>query len=128
MRTLLFSGRDFLTTNLVFKLIFLIKLNLQSWLNNDVEIVHHIAYRIAEKFDKYYGEMNGLLVIASILDLRNNMDCEDLYFNEIYESEAGREIERVASLLYDLLGGTLIEKPMFLRLKIPLMELQVTLL
>jgi len=47
--------------------------------------------------------MNGLLAIASILDLRNKMDCVDFYFNEIYEDEACREIERVASLLYDLL-------------------------
>ena len=47
--------------------------------------------------------MNGLLAIASILDLRNKMDCVDFYFNEIYEGEASREIERAASLLYDLL-------------------------
>lgn len=47
--------------------------------------------------------MNGLLAIASILDPRNKMDCVDFYFNEIYKGEASREIERVSSLLYDLL-------------------------
>lgn len=47
--------------------------------------------------------MNGLLAITLILDPRNKMDCVDFYFNEIYKGEASREIERVSSLLYDLL-------------------------
>ena len=47
--------------------------------------------------------MNGLLAIASMLDPRNKLDCVDFYFKEIYKSEASREIQRITSLLYDLL-------------------------
>jgi len=56
-----------------------------------------------DKFDKYWSEMNGLLAIASILDPRNKLDCVDFYFKEIYKVEASREIQRITSLLYDLL-------------------------
>ena len=125
--TLLSSGKNFLTANLVFRLIWEIKLNLQNWLNSNAEIIRDMACRMMEKFDKYWAEMNGLLAIALILDPRNTMDCVDFYFNEIYEGEASREIEGVASSLYDLLVEYVDKKPMLLRLKILLMELQPTL-
>jgi len=98
---MLFSRRDSPTANLLFRRIRETKLNLQSWLNSNVEIIRDMAYRMIKKFDKYWAEMNGLLAIASILDPRNK--SVDFHFNEIYEGEASREIERVASLLYDLL-------------------------
>ena len=47
--------------------------------------------------------MNGLLAIASILDPRNKLHCVDFYFKEIYKGLASYEIERVTTLLYDLL-------------------------
>lgn len=101
--TLLFSGRHFPTANLVFRLICEIKLNLQSWLYSDVEIIRDMTFKMIEKFDKYWSKMNRLLAIALILDPRNKMDCVDFYFNEIYKDGASREIERVSSLLYGLL-------------------------
>ena len=75
--TLLFSGRDFPRTNLVFRLICEIKLSLQSWLNSDVDVICDMTLKMIAKFDKYWSEMNGLLAIASILDPRNKMDCVD---------------------------------------------------
>ena len=71
------------TTNLVFRLICKIKLNPQSWLNSNVEIIRDMTYRMIEEFDKYWAKMNGLLTIASMLDPRNQMDHFDFYFNEI---------------------------------------------
>ena len=47
--------------------------------------------------------MNGLLAIALVLDPRNKLDCVDFYLKEIYKGEATREIEKITSLLYDLL-------------------------
>jgi len=79
--TLLFSGRYFPTANLVFRLICEIKLSLQSWLNSNVDIIRDMAFKMIEKFDKYWSEMNELLAIASILDPRNKMDYVNFYFN-----------------------------------------------
>ena len=62
-----------------------------------------MASRMIDKFDKYWSEMNGLLAISSMLDPRNKLDCVDFYFREIYKGEAPREIEKITSLLYDLL-------------------------
>jgi len=73
--------------------------------NSDVEIISDMAYRMIDKFDKYWSEMNGLLAIASILDPRNKLNCVDFYFKEIYKVEASREIQRITSLLYDLLDN-----------------------
>jgi len=72
--------------------------------------------------------MNGLLAIASILDPRNKMDCVDFSCSEIYKGEASRDIERVSSLLYDLLVEYVIENLIFSRLKIPLLKLLLAIL
>jgi len=81
--TLIFSERDFPTANLLFRLICEIKLSLQSWLNSDVDVIRDMTFKMIEKFDKYWSEMNGLLAIALILDPRKKMDYVDFYFNEI---------------------------------------------
>jgi len=86
-----------------FRLICEIKLNLQSWLTSNVEVIVDMASRMIDKFDKYWSEMNGLLAISSMLDPRNKLDCVDFYFKEIYKGEAPREIEKITSFLYDLL-------------------------
>lgn len=39
-----------------------------------------MAASMMEKFDKYWGQVNWALAIATILDLRNKMDCVDYYF------------------------------------------------
>ena len=51
--TLIFSGRDFPTANLLFRLICEIKLSLQSWLNSDIDVIRDMAFTMIEKFDKY---------------------------------------------------------------------------
>ena len=101
--TLLISRRYFPTANWPFRLICKIKLNLQSWLRSNVDIIVDMASRMIDKFDKNGSEMNGLLSIALILDLRNKLDCVDFYFKDIYRSEASKEIQRITSLLCDLL-------------------------
>jgi len=47
--------------------------------------------------------MNGVLAIASIIDLTNKLDFVGFYFKEIYNSRASRAIEGVTSLWYDFL-------------------------
>jgi len=101
--TLLIPRRNYPIANFLFRIIFEIKLNLQSRLRSDIEIISDMSSRMIDKFDKYWSEVNGLLAIASILDLRNKLDCVDFDFKEIYRVEALREIQRITSLSYDLL-------------------------
>jgi len=44
----------------VFRRICEIKLNLQSWMKSNVEIIRDMAFKMIEKFDKYCIEKNGL--------------------------------------------------------------------
>ena len=81
-----------------------------------------MASRMLDKFDKYWSEMNGLLAIASMLDPRNKLDCVDFYSKEVYKCEASREIERLTSLLYDLLVESVdrkVEAPIIEDLTLP---------
>lgn len=57
-------------------------------LSSDVEVISKMASSMIEKFDKYWEYVNGLLAIATILDLRNKMNCVDFYFRNIYDDEA----------------------------------------
>ena len=61
-----------------------------------------MAAIMMEKFDKYQGQVNGALAIATILDPRNKMDCGDYYFRRIYNEGADIELERVKRMLDDL--------------------------
>lgn len=102
--TLLFSGRKFPTANLFFKEICEIKLALAEWLSSDQLVVREMAEKMTLKFDKYWSSVNGLLAVAAVLDPRDKMGCVEYYFNEIYGDLAEMEIDRVRSLLYDLLA------------------------
>jgi len=55
-----------------------------------------------EKFVKYWGQVNGALAVATILDPRNKMDCVDYYFRRIYNAGADDELERVKRMPDDL--------------------------
>jgi len=68
-----------------------------------MEIISDMSSRMIDKFSKYWSEINRLLAIAKILDLRNKLDYVDFYVKEIYKVEALRGIQTMTSLLYDLL-------------------------
>ena len=76
--TKVFSGRDYPTSHLFFRRICKIRLALRLWFTNNIDVVKDMAASMMEKFDKYWGQVNRALVIATILDPRNKMDCVDL--------------------------------------------------
>jgi len=47
-----------------------------------------------DRFYKYWGKINGLLAIISILNPGNKLDCVDFYFKKICRSEVAMEIQR----------------------------------
>ncbi|KAL9232140.1 hypothetical protein vseg_007280 [Gypsophila vaccaria] len=61
-----------------------------------------MAKKMIEKFDKYWEHINGLLVIATILDPRNKLDCVKYYFGRLYSVDGEIEVKSVRQLLDDL--------------------------
>ncbi|WOL18154.1 zinc finger BED domain-containing protein RICESLEEPER 2-like [Canna indica] len=63
-----------------------------------------MTFKMKDKFDKYWGECNLLMTIASILDPRYKMQLVIFYFSKIYliEFEAKRKIDVVKYAIYDL--------------------------
>ncbi|KNA10033.1 hypothetical protein SOVF_148100 [Spinacia oleracea] len=101
--TELFSCRKYPTANLFFRQVCEIKLALRLWKNSNEQFVRDMAEKMIEKFDKYWSNINGILSVAAILDPRNKLECVEYYFCEIFGDEASVEVERVKTLLYDLL-------------------------
>ncbi|KAK9706312.1 hypothetical protein RND81_07G116000 [Saponaria officinalis] len=100
--TKVFSGRHYPTSNLFFRKACQIKLALRLWLTDDIYIVKSMAKNMIDKFDKYWEHINGVLAIAAILDPRNKMDCVEFYFGKLYGDECDKEVEKVRSLLDEL--------------------------
>ncbi|CAO2832611.1 unnamed protein product [Amaranthus hypochondriacus] len=100
--TNLFSGTKFVTINLFFRRVCIIKQALAKWESSDIDIVRLMAKKMIEKFDKYWKRTSGLLAIATILDPRNKMDCVEFYFRKFYEDDADRQLSKVRKCLDDL--------------------------
>lgn len=101
--TELFSGRKYPIANLFFRQVCEIKLALRSWSNSNEQVIRDMTEKMVEKFDKYWSNINGILSVTAILDPRNKLECVEFYFNEIYGDEAHVEMDKIRSLLYDLL-------------------------
>jgi len=87
--------------------------------------------KMIEKFDKYWSKMNGLLAVASILNLRTSWIVWIFYFKEIYKGEATHEIERITTFGVWCSSGyqdrkvevPIVENPIFATLGNPLVNL-----
>ena len=66
--TKLFSMSSYPTSNVFFKEVCEIRLELSKWLNFDVEVIQVMASRMISKFEKYWSVIHGASVIATILD------------------------------------------------------------
>ncbi|TXG48910.1 hypothetical protein EZV62_024785 [Acer yangbiense] len=58
-----------------------------------------MALAMAQKFDIYWSEFHGFMVVATILDLRFKMKIIDYYFPIIYGDRASGEIKKVQDIL-----------------------------
>lgn len=70
---------------------------------DDNEYIRAMTLKMKVKFDKYWGECNLLMAMATVLDPRYKMMLIDFCFPEIYlEAEATRNISMVREALYEL--------------------------
>ncbi|WOK92737.1 zinc finger BED domain-containing protein RICESLEEPER 2-like [Canna indica] len=102
--TNVFSGYEYPTANLFLPEVWKIKEQLELTTVDDCDYMKDMTFKMKDKFDKYWGECNLLMTIASILDPRYKMQLVIFYFSKIYltEFEAKRKIDVVKDAIYDL--------------------------
>ena len=61
-----------------------------------------MASQMIMKFDKYWAQIHGILVMAVILDLGFKMQLVNYYFPQLYGEGVANEIQRVSNLSNNL--------------------------
>ncbi|XP_072078898.1 zinc finger BED domain-containing protein RICESLEEPER 2-like [Arachis hypogaea] len=101
--TELFSGTTYPTSNLYFPKVCVIKLALMEWKNCGNEIIEMMATSMITKFEKYWGVINIVMAIGTLLDPRYKMYLLNFFFRKIYgETEACVVIGQVKRVVQDL--------------------------
>ncbi|KAH7866739.1 hypothetical protein Vadar_024320 [Vaccinium darrowii] len=101
--TLLFSGTSYPTSNLFFPDVCDIKVTLSEWACCGIDLVEEMAYKMIEKYDKYWDNTHGFLGVAVVLDPRFKMTLIGYYYKMIYGEVLGEEMaEAIRTRLYDL--------------------------
>ena len=85
--TEIFFGTKYPTSNLYFPNICEIKLSMSNWIGSPYVEIRLMAKNMIEKFNKYWGEIHNLLVVATVLDLRFKMKLVEFYFPKIFGNE-----------------------------------------
>ena len=81
--TEIFSGTKYPTANMFFPLACKMRMSLMEWQMSPILQVKLMASNMIAKFEKYWQEIHGVLVIVVILDPRSKM-LIDYYFPKIY--------------------------------------------
>ncbi|KAL7600189.1 zinc finger BED domain-containing protein RICESLEEPER 2-like [Lactuca sativa] len=105
--TNIISGSEYPTSNLFLNEVYRIKVLLDKKLQdpNEYYFVHDMVRCMKQKFDKYWGECNLMMLIGAILDPRCKMRVIEFCFPRIYpEQEACENIDKVKKALYELYG------------------------
>ncbi|KAL6225590.1 hypothetical protein ACLB2K_004439 [Fragaria x ananassa] len=95
------SDKTMTTTNLLFPKICQIKLAISKWLQFDISKVVEMAKKMEEKFEKYWGVIETV-VVATILDPRYKLKLIEFYFKQVYPRRVALEVDRVKKFAYDL--------------------------
>ncbi|KAH7843400.1 hypothetical protein Vadar_016110 [Vaccinium darrowii] len=81
-----------------------IKVTLSEWACCGIDLVEEMAYKMIEKYDKYWDNTHGFLGVAVVLDPRFKMTLIGYYYKMIYREVLGEVMaEAIRTRLYDLL-------------------------
>ena len=69
--TEMFSSTTYPTDNLFFPLVYKMRIALKEWQISDVHAIKNMVDNLIETFFKYWDEINGVLIMAVILDPSN---------------------------------------------------------
>uniref|UniRef100_A0A2N9IB42 HAT C-terminal dimerisation domain-containing protein n=1 Tax=Fagus sylvatica TaxID=28930 RepID=A0A2N9IB42_FAGSY len=101
--TEVFSGTSYPTANLFFPKVCEIKIALNLWFTSTNDVIRSMAFRMLEKFDSYWNVIHGVMVVATILDLRYKIELLEYYFPIIYGDQVDDEIQRIRDICYEML-------------------------
>ncbi|XP_031264837.1 zinc finger BED domain-containing protein RICESLEEPER 2-like [Pistacia vera] len=101
--TNLISRSDYPTSNLFLKQVCSIKIMLDNKSEHEDEFIRIMVRKMKQKFDKYWGECNLLMVVLAVLNPRLKMRVIQWAFPKIYpEAEAPANIVSVRDALYEV--------------------------
>ena len=83
----LFSGTNYVTTNLFSPKICEIKFKIKSWEHDEYQIIGEMSAAMIEKYDKYWTDIHGLMTVAVILDPRLKMTMLHAWYIDIFGEE-----------------------------------------
>ena len=98
------SGTKYVTANLFFPKICNIFMAIRKWLSSDIPKIEEMSIKMKEKFNKYWSDVHGLMVVVVVLDPRYKLHLLTALFLKIHglESVAMESISKVKDLLYNL--------------------------
>jgi hypothetical protein len=101
--TNLLSGTTYVTTNLLFPNITNIYLAIRKWKYSDNPKVEEMSAKMKEKFNKYWLDVDGLMVVVVDLDPRYKIHLLNALFLKIhgFESIAVEVVDKVKDLMYN---------------------------
>lgn len=100
--TKMFSGTQYLTTNIFFSLVCEIKLSLKKWETCSIEAIRNMYSKMIGKFNKYWLVIHGIMGIAVVLDPRYKMKLLEYFFPLLYGSTSSTEINNIKQLYFSL--------------------------
>ncbi|WOL20326.1 U-box domain-containing protein 30 [Canna indica] len=81
-----------------------VRIALREWRIDPNVIIQHMATTMIAKFDKYWGVINGVMIVGTILDPRYKMLLLNYFLPRIYGDDAEYEIEKVKNMCRDLVN------------------------
>jgi hypothetical protein len=101
--TELLSGTSYVTSSLFSPKICGIYLAINKWQASDNPIIENMSAAMKEKFMKYWSDIHGLMVVATVLDPKRKMKFLYAMYTQIYGPDGMvREVKKVKDLLIDL--------------------------
>ncbi|XP_028804297.1 zinc finger BED domain-containing protein RICESLEEPER 2-like [Neltuma alba] len=101
LATHIISGSEYPTANLYLPEVWRVKQVIDNAIEDGDFFIREMAASMKEKFDKYWGECNMLMAIASVLDPRCKLYVVNYCFPLIYKPDyvASENIDKVVSAL-----------------------------
>ena len=93
-----------MTANIFFPKVCEIKFKINSWKEDENEIIRNMSSAMIEKYDKYWCDIQGLMVVAVILDPHLKMIMlQACYMALLGQEEADRYCQKSYELLTQLM-------------------------